>query len=797
MKQLFFLSAILCCSQLLMAQTDVNLTASEKSFLDSLCDHVLPSSKDRVYAQIKVTRNNAWGYKAVAKRQGWYDKSENTIWFNDGTSQLVNSEDSLTTTKFEDAFRLKYRNGELPFNGNDETFANMTTWALGLYRDHDLFVAAWAYQRGDEQLARMALDKSNPANRSFSEVKKWAFFNLEWSLYAQAVHSYMVREDERAMEALKLLRKKFPKPSYYYGTPAEIIYQDLKGRIKAAGKSSYADTIPTGFHNWSDREKTSFLIDQLDEVDARQWGQPGGVSFFSDWRVKHLVKVGEPAIEALLNVIESDKRLTRSVHFHRDFKTSRTVIEVAEVALTVAMSIMQVEAFHPRATGDNFSSQSPETKQEKVDYLRDYWREYGHIPYDERMMMVLKDSTNNLDQREEAAKNLVFLNHRKFIGSTVWSNDWVSHQDQQNTAVQKFRNPSVAEVLFNLLDARLAENDADLSGLHDYTQRTIYNRYTSWLIELKDSAVLNEVIRRYEKHGFSNIGRYWAFTAHFLGDSEPINAYAKQVESGKIAVPEWNGNIAEEDEKSIVLVRDVIYRLGTVNTFECRQALEAIKSETHPFHHTWKEQVLDPPFWNKEIWFSTDFCLSILIERLTNTASSGQTYQWDGEYIKGGGYSTTGYYDSVTLSNFKDRVETQIRDEAALKLSDLIIGLPQFHPLMEKRDAILKEYVEFFSDLKQFTKLSPTLRDSAGIEDPDFGYQYYPSSQQELVTWMKHKELIAQDFDLEEESNSSRRASADVIKNIGLVVGTATNFQGQQCYIGITGRNIKLVPITP
>ena len=66
------------------------------------------------------------------------------------------------------------------------------------------------------------------------------------------------------------------------------------------------------------------LIRDLDQVAARQWGQPGGVILGESPIIKDLIAQGDAAVEPLIRAFRFDDRLTRSVGFHRDFFRSRT-----------------------------------------------------------------------------------------------------------------------------------------------------------------------------------------------------------------------------------------------------------------------------------------------------------------------------------------------------------------------------------------------------------------------------------------------------------------------------------------
>ena len=151
------------------------------------------------------------------------------------------------------------------------------------------------------------------------------------------------------------------------------------------------------------KNQVAYLIGQLDEVDARQWSQPGGVSLASDWRVEALIKIGEPAVPALIDCLETDERLTRSVHFWRDFSRDRTVLSVREATAAV-MSILRVSVFESRSTSDNFTSRGDEGAKEAAAKLRKYWETFGKLPFDEPMMKVLTDPKASPEAWREAAR---------------------------------------------------------------------------------------------------------------------------------------------------------------------------------------------------------------------------------------------------------------------------------------------------------------------------------------------------------------------------------------------------------
>lgn len=79
-------------------------------------------------------------------------------------------------------------------------------------------------------------------------------------------------------------------------------------------------------------ERIALLVCSLDEVGVRQFGQPGWVEFRYSAPVQALIQEGEDAIEPLLQCLENDTRLTRSVHFWRNSDWDRTVRGVQDAA---------------------------------------------------------------------------------------------------------------------------------------------------------------------------------------------------------------------------------------------------------------------------------------------------------------------------------------------------------------------------------------------------------------------------------------------------------------------------------
>jgi hypothetical protein len=130
----------------------------------------------------------------------------------------------------------------------------------------------------------------------------------------------------------------------------------------------------------SKRERIAVLIDLLDTVDVRQNGQPGFVALGSDSVVEALVREGDEAVLPLLDVLDHDDRLTRAVHFHRDFSRHRSILTVREAAHVALTTILDVPQFRPSSTGDDLSSRSAAEQSEIARNLRDHYARRKSTP---------------------------------------------------------------------------------------------------------------------------------------------------------------------------------------------------------------------------------------------------------------------------------------------------------------------------------------------------------------------------------------------------------------------------------
>ena len=163
-----------------------------------------------------------------------------------------------------------------------------------------------------------------------------------WALFDRTINSHMRGDEALALATVRPLadvqprieaeaaRRGFPRQSNYdprrkekerpyldYLDQLPELLADLERRVSEGPRVT---ALERGLTNLADAgQRITALIRDLDLVAARQMGQPGWVIPTQDPIVAALIAEGDAAVEPLLDCLETDRRLTRSVGFGRDF----------------------------------------------------------------------------------------------------------------------------------------------------------------------------------------------------------------------------------------------------------------------------------------------------------------------------------------------------------------------------------------------------------------------------------------------------------------------------------------------
>jgi len=238
--------------------------------------------------------------------------------------------------------------------------------------------------------------------------------------------------------------RELPNPPYLgttYDAVSELVADEARRVAAKPLPLDQSEKIP------DKARRIAAIIADFEEVAERQWGQPGGVGVDSSPIAQAIEKEGEDAVEPLLQCLEHDKRLTRSVSFGRDFAPGRNLIPVGEVAYLSLGHILQTTDFG--SGSDEFNRGGGGSGKTLAAEIRAFWkRNKGKSPA-ERWYTTLADDTADPSQWVEAAKMIVQPADVEERGG--WVNE--PHRKpgeippMRGEELRKLHDPSVAELL--------------------------------------------------------------------------------------------------------------------------------------------------------------------------------------------------------------------------------------------------------------------------------------------------------------------------------------------------------------
>lgn len=560
--------------------------------------------------------------------------------------------------------------------------------------------AVWLYRLGYEGPAARYLYLARERSEGEGDLVHTVRVELAEAAFHQAVNAWMVRVDEEALVHSRRLHDLFPDLKDEHGNGAHLVHEIL--RREGEGTLGRQPVGPP--EDLADRpleEQVAWWIEQLAEVDIRHSDLHKAVPSGSDEPVRALIEIGEPAVDALIECLEEDDRLTRSVHLWKSYSADRSVITVREEALNAIVTILKTQLFEPRVTGDYSRAYREEMASRTVARLRDYWHRFGGLPFDERMMAILADRNQSTDAWREATDHLARADRNRVYWTTT-GGDWVrtlgkGEELPVNPVVAKFDNPTTADAILAAMDMDLGMHDGDKEdSLWDLRRRRIERSYLSALIDLGDERIVPEFVRRARSASTRRMGRRWAYAALQLGEPGPFEAYAGEIAAGRI-VPEEQG-IEDLDG----MVADLSRSKGEV--FE--EALLSLARPDHPLHSRIARNLLirHPGGQGDGVWFRHVYCLAVLRQLLEDAEEDGTVYRFeDGKLAhrrEGGAQIWWNVPELLRDESMrKEEARTRTCDRAALKLGELVLGLTEYHPLLidsEERLVAIRAYLDRF-----------------------------------------------------------------------------------------------------
>lgn len=309
---------------------------------------------------------------------------------------------------------------------------------------------------GDAKAAEEVYKKDHPAQNIFFDLTR----DFLAGKFISAVESHMKGADKENLEKVNELQKL--RPLYEAKAAAGMTGDEIKKKLEqtyppitkesrlysflapidAIGKDasrrlSQRKELPDPDKIENQAERIAVRILLLDQVDAKQWGMPGGVDLAGDPRVKALADEGEAAMEPLLKTMTEDSRLTRSVVFGRFFFPQCYVMSVAEAARAAIQSLLSVTL-------------SADTLAEEAAAYRSYWLKTKGLSMEERWMKELENESAGIERWMDAAKNLFMRTNSTREGRWIHTDPTAPGEPEPKLKAEVLRkksNPSLSDLL--------------------------------------------------------------------------------------------------------------------------------------------------------------------------------------------------------------------------------------------------------------------------------------------------------------------------------------------------------------
>jgi hypothetical protein len=184
--------------------------------------------------------------------------------------------------------------------------------------------------------------------------------------------------------------------TFFHQVPALI--EDEKRRIQNNVTNRDEEFAPTKIAD--KKQRSAFLIRDLEDVEAYQMVMPGYLDFDVSPVVQALVKQGEDAVDPLLDCLEHDTRLTRSV------ATGPRIVGVEEPAVTALQGILKASEQFPWLNEGGYGIYKVD-RVTLAAQIREYWNKVRGKTLPERWYAILSDDSAKPEAWAEVANDIV------------------------------------------------------------------------------------------------------------------------------------------------------------------------------------------------------------------------------------------------------------------------------------------------------------------------------------------------------------------------------------------------------
>ena len=174
-----------------------------------------------------------------------------------------------------------------------------------------------------------------------------------------------------------------------------------------------------------------------------------------------LIDCGDDAVEPLLDVLENDNRLMRSIHFYEleGNPPKYTPAGVAEAAYVALSGILNTSFYVNRGYDDDLTGQGQEVRKQVGETIRTYWFGYRKLSPVEHSFKMLADDSRP-DRWQQAMDNILRPADERYIPSAggYFTQQNPLHRNPGETpkltgeSLRSHRNPSVSELLARHVD---------------------------------------------------------------------------------------------------------------------------------------------------------------------------------------------------------------------------------------------------------------------------------------------------------------------------------------------------------
>lgn len=544
--------------------------------------------------------------------------------------------------------------------------------------------AAWARRLGHDDLAAALLAAARSRgeghrHRSASPEERLGA-ELASAMLRTAVRAFTLRADAEALLALRALdgRRHLQSDGRRL---ADRLRRDLERRERE-GRAGVDRAIPEHLDDLPTDARVALLIGALEDVVAvrvHRWAD----DVCRDPRVLGLVATGEPAVPALLDVLEHDERLTRSLRATYDGQ-SLEMYAARDAAWVALREVLRLEEFDPIASDEEragWRRQTPANAQ-TARRLRAYWEANGRLTFEERLRRALLDWTLPLGRRREAAWAM--------CGRPRHARRFFAFRGEPGRAPSRalaLTDPTAAE-------AMLVAFDADVAAPEDRRRATEdpESVYIVAIAALGDPRIVPALRARFAAATRPSLRVELAMALHALGASEPLDEVAGELAAGELRdLPQRAGFDAVFDAPSTS--SRLLGVLASARRPACDEALLALADPAHPQFRLALDKLIGQPWgWNEDDWSAHPACLRVLRTALRDETDSGRSYTLSNGTLArdSGGHSWSGPKpDWLDPAACGTAARGRVCDEAATYLGDLVPAFPRHHALLTDRDASL------------------------------------------------------------------------------------------------------------